>query len=107
MTDVKQIVNMEAEAAKEALPPFCSTKEGWAEMLKELDEVVEQTKILKKAMAQMWEMIKAEEEADAVSATYVIEDEAVKASRKAVSLAVQAQRFRAAFERKGDGEWHF
>lgn len=107
MTNVNQIVEMEFEAAQAALPPFCSTKEGWAEMLKEFDDVVAQTKVLKKSMAQMWEMIKAEDDADAISATYIIEDEAVKAARKAVSLAVQAQRFRAAFERKGDGEWHY
>lgn len=107
MTDVKQIVTMEFEAAKEALPPFCSTKEGWAEMLKGFDAVVTQTKTLKKAMAQMWELVKEENDADAISVTYIIEDEAVKAAREAVSVAVQAQRFRAAFERKGDGEWHY
>lgn len=105
--NVREIVAEEREAAKEACPPFCSTKEGWAEMLKEFDALKLQTKVIKKGMDAMWDNVKSDITGDAISVTYAIEDEAVKAAEDAIQLAVKAQRFREAFERKGDGEWHY
>lgn len=93
------------EETKAAVP--VSTLEGWAAIMKELDEVQDEMKLIKKTMKDVWTHIKDNEVADAVSLTMFVETEAEKMTEASINLAATAVEFRNAFRREGGEGWHY
>lgn len=84
-----------------------SPLEGYAAILKELDAAEEELKMIKKGLKELWHNIKADELADAVAWTDLIETEAEKMALATIRTSATARAFRDAFIRRGGEGWHY
>ena len=84
-----------------------SPLEGYAAILKELDEAQDEMKLIKKGLKEMWQHIREDELTEAVTMTTFIEAEAEKMAEATKRTSAQARAFRDAFIRRGGEGWHY
>lgn len=100
LTEAMKLTDMELELANRVHPPFVSMHEGYGIMLEEYDELVDQTKILKKAMQNFWNYIKVNDEDHAMKVTNIIEIEAQRAACEAIQTAAMAKKYRESLKKE-------
>lgn len=97
-THIRNLVEIELAAANEQFPQFHSAHEGYAVMLEELDELVNETKLAQIYMGLLWENIKGDAFCD--EDVKDVLKHAVNAACEAIQVAAMCEKFLEMEEKK-------
>lgn len=90
---VDKLIFEELEAAQKKFRPFNTGHEGYAVILEELEEALDEADNADESLAMLWEGVKHNESAEAVSNAEKIYEYARKTACEFIQVAAMAQRF--------------
>lgn len=91
---VEKLVTMELQHAKENHEPFHSLHEGYAVLLEEVEECMDELQAVQIRTSKLWDAVKDDAVDDALNALGRIEDAAVRLASEAIQVAAMAQKAR-------------
>lgn len=89
------LVTEELEAANMQHTVFHSPHEGYAVLLEEVEEMMDELVHLKVEMSHLWDAIKLDDEPNGRNYARFIENKAVRIAAEAIQVAAMARKFRA------------
>ncbi len=94
VSGVNWLVILELASAEKKFPKMCTAHHGYAVILEEFDEFMEEIAKLKLELEVVWKNVKRNENEDAKEAAKYLMDRSRKACAELIQVAAMAQRFR-------------
>lgn len=92
---INQLIEAELLKANRKFPPFKSAHEGWAIMLEEIQETIDDTNIIVDMHKKLWQSIKLNQENTYWMYIDIIKDAAIKSIKEMIQVAAMCEKFRA------------